>query len=256
MDVDQLETSSLILLFTTYYFVERILRSLLASYASPFFTSLRNTRKDAVFFGIAMGLLISLISTPSCSRLGATWRIWSSPSTRTDWLMDFDTKMCFGARAVLWVSELNRLDLYPVYVVHHTGAISSLLVVVYFRYPFLPYLVILSTLISEVPGDIMWMLSAYIDSLESHPPRLVRLKTDFNKLNVAQYTFIRGAGAVLAAWFLWSRPEYNTAPLPVQMLAWLFLTLYALFCASYVARQVSSIRAHLQSDRNSQRTSA
>ncbi|KAJ7916240.1 hypothetical protein B0H13DRAFT_2449915 [Mycena leptocephala] len=244
MRSENLDATTLVLLFTIYYLVERILRALLARYNNHFLIALKDARKDSVFFGFAMGLLITLISTPYCST--AAWSAWSSPSRATDWVLDSDAQTCLSARAVLWVSELNRLDLYPLYVVHHMGAISSLLSVIYFEWPPTTYLIILSTLASEVPGDIIWMLDAYIDSMEKSSSSLSRFKTRFNMINVAQYAFIRGAGIILVSWLLLCKPEYSVGDFPflVQILGGAVLTLYTLFCATYVVRQFLSIRTH------------
>ncbi|KAJ6579681.1 Prolipo protein diacylglyceryl transferase-domain-containing protein [Mycena vulgaris] len=243
--MDQLDSNALILLFTVYYFVERGLRLLVKSSDGVFYNSLRASRKDMVFFGISMGLLISLASTPSCVR--GAWSAWHALSPGPEeprWFLDEDTKTCVTARAVLWVSELNRLDLYPLYVIHHAGSIISLLSFLYFQWPTLLFLVIFSTLGSEVPGDLLWMLSAYIDSMESAPHGLVEFKRRLNMLNVAQYALIRGCGIIAVAWILaYSPAGLRTRSIPMQAHAYALLSLYAVFCIVYVFRQYRSIRA-------------
>ncbi|KAF8169006.1 hypothetical protein K438DRAFT_1615683, partial [Mycena galopus ATCC 62051] len=157
--MEQLDSNALILFFTVYYFVERCLRLILRSSNEAFYTSLRASRKDMVFFGISMGLLISLVSTPSCIK--GAWSAWHAVlpgKEEPPWFLDEDARICVTARAILWVSELNRLDLYPLYVVHHAGSIISLLSFLYFQWPTVLFLVIFSTLGSEVPGDLLWML--------------------------------------------------------------------------------------------------
>ncbi|KAJ7062742.1 Prolipo protein diacylglyceryl transferase-domain-containing protein [Mycena amicta] len=245
----RLGAPTLVLLFTTYYFAERVLRRVISSHAPSFFLSLQKTRKDLVFFGISMGLLISLLSTPYCA--SAVWTIYhnSSGSPTDSWFLDSDAQTCIASRAVLWVSELNRLDLYPLYVVHHAGSISSLLAFLHLRWPRLPYLLILSTLISEVPGDIIWMLSAYVDSMKqdsNHHPRLAKAKLYFGMFNVAQYALIRGTGWAIAAYLLARSSVFGfdeEDSMLVRVLTWSFLGLYGAFCASYVVRQSLSIRA-------------
>ncbi|KAJ7848929.1 Prolipo protein diacylglyceryl transferase-domain-containing protein [Mycena olivaceomarginata] len=243
--MEQLDSNALILLFTVYYFVEQCLRFVLKSSNSEFYTSLRASRKDMVFFGISMGLLISLASTPSCIK--GAWSAWNAVLPGTEeppWFLDEDAQICVTARAILWVSELNRLDLYPLYVLHHTGSIISLLSFLYFRWPTLLFLVIFSTLGSEVPGDLLWMLSAYIDSLESAPRGLVEFKIRLNMVNVGQYAFFRGGGIILVAWILaYSPAGLRTRSPLMQVYAYTLLSLYAAFCAVYVLRQYSNIRA-------------
>ncbi|KAJ7174675.1 hypothetical protein C8R46DRAFT_92932 [Mycena filopes] len=245
----QLDSNALILLFTVYYFVERGLRVLLRSWHEGFYASLRESRKDMVFFGISMGLLISLASTPACVR--GAWTAWNAvlPGTKEPrWFLDEDARICVTARAILWVSELNRLDLYPLYIIHHTGSIISLLSFLYFQWPALLFLVIFSTLGSEVPGDLLWMLSAYIDSMETAPRELLDFKRRLNMFNVAQYAVIRGGGIILVAWILAFSPAgLRTRPILMQLHAYTLLSLYAAFCGAYVFRQYCSIRDRLRS---------
>ncbi|KAJ7039344.1 Prolipo protein diacylglyceryl transferase-domain-containing protein [Mycena alexandri] len=247
--MEQIDSNALILLFTVYYFVERGLRVFLKSSHEAFYASLRASRKDMVFFGISMGLLISLASTPSCVR--GAWSAWNAVlpgRNEPQWFLDEDAKICVTARAILWVSELNRLDLYPLYIVHHTGSIISLLSFLYFRWPALLFLVIFSTLGSEVPGDLLWMLSSYIDSMESAPRALLDFKRRLNMFNVAQYAVIRGSGIILVAWILAFSPAgLRTRPILMQLHAYTLLSLYAAFCAAYVFRQYCSIRDRTRS---------
>ncbi|KAJ7075736.1 hypothetical protein B0H15DRAFT_649864 [Mycena belliarum] len=243
--MDQVDSNTLILAFTIYYFVERGLRLVLKWRDGAFYDSLLASRKDMVFFGISMGLLISLASTPSCVR--GAWSAWLALPLGMEeprWFLDEDARICVTARAVLWVSELNRLDLYPLYVIHHAGSIISLLSFLFFRWPLFLYLPILSGLVSEVPGDLLWMLSAYIDSLERTPDDLVEFKRRLNTFNVAQYAFVRGCGIILAAWTLaYSPGGLQTRSVVMQVHAYTLLSLYAAFCIAYVYRQIRNIRA-------------
>ncbi|KAJ7062740.1 hypothetical protein C8F01DRAFT_1281736 [Mycena amicta] len=254
-----LDATTLILLFTVYYFVERLLRYILRARNEPFYASLRASRKDTVFFGISMGLLISLASTPSCAR--GAWNAWNAlgqckSSCGSTWFLDEDAQMCVTARAVLWVSELNRLDLYPLYIVHHAGALLSLLSFLYLRWPVVPILTIFATLASEVPGDALWMLSAYIDSLtgaeSSHlspsTKRLQTLRHRLNTFNILQYALLRGASILFVVWLLAFNPfpaaSLRTHAIPMQIYAYVLLGLYAAFCAGYGLSQYRSICAY------------
>ncbi|KAJ7618590.1 Prolipo protein diacylglyceryl transferase-domain-containing protein [Roridomyces roridus] len=243
--MEQVDSNTLILLSTIYYFVECGLRLGLKSCAGGFYESMRASRKDTVFFGISMGLLITLASTPSCVR--GAWNAWYAVTPGVDepaWFLDEDTRTCVTARAVLWVSELNRLDLYPLYVVHHAGSLISLLSFLYFRWPVLLFTILFSTLGSEVPGDLLWMISAYIDSRELVPRNLVEFKRRLNIFNVIQYAVLRGGGIILVAWVLaYSPAGLRTRSPLMQAHAYLLLSLYAAFCIAYVYRQYKSIRA-------------
>ncbi|KAJ6544375.1 hypothetical protein B0H19DRAFT_1267650 [Mycena capillaripes] len=244
--MEQLDSTALIFFFTVYYFVERGLRVVLKSSNDAFYASLRASRKDMVFFGISMGLLISLASTPFCVR--GAWSAWNAVLPGREeppWFLDEDARICVAARAILWVSELNRLDLYPLYVIHHTGSIISLLSFLYFQWPTLLFLVIFSTLGSEVPGDILWMVSSYIETLEILPPGLVEFKRRLNMFNVAQYAFFRGGGIIAVVCILAFSPAgLLTRSILEQAYAYTLLSFYAAFCAAYVFRQYCSIRDH------------
>lgn len=103
--MEQLDSNALILLFTVYYFVEQCLRFAVKSSNSEFYTSLRASRKDMVFFGISMGLLISLASTPSCIK--GAWSAWNAVLPGTEeplWFLDEDAQICVTARAIVRVS--------------------------------------------------------------------------------------------------------------------------------------------------------
>ncbi|KAK7053697.1 hypothetical protein R3P38DRAFT_3576864, partial [Favolaschia claudopus] len=62
--------------------------------------------------------------------------------------------------------------------------------------------------------------------------------------NVAQYALVRGGGILLVAWILLYSPAgLRTRSILMQAHAWTLLSLYAAFCAVYVFRQYSNIRA-------------
>ncbi|KAF7293881.1 hypothetical protein HMN09_01184200 [Mycena chlorophos] len=225
-----IDATTLIFLSTLYYFIEQLLRYGLRRYDEPFYASLYASRKDTVFFGIAMGLLISAISTPSCAR--GAWSAWTAlhlgpGATSTPWTLDEDTQRCVTARAILWISELNRLDLYPLYVVHHAGALLSLLSFLHLQWPVLPIISIFATLVSEIPGDMLWMLSALIDSLPTpsadgltvfsrKAEALQKFKQHLIHFNVVQYTVMRGAGILFVVWLLAFNPLSRRGPLDTQ----------------------------------------
>ena len=53
--------------FTIYYFLERLLRALLQRWNIQLYTSLKKCRKDVVFFTMVMSSLISILLTPYCA---------------------------------------------------------------------------------------------------------------------------------------------------------------------------------------------
>ncbi|KAG6919633.1 hypothetical protein DXG01_003497 [Tephrocybe rancida] len=157
-----LDSSNLFAAFTAYYLSERCLRTVVSRYFHhpEFRHRLRASRKDTVYFGILLGAFISLFSFPFCS--SALWQHVTLPYTRagSDPGMGLAANICITTRGVLWVSELNRLDMYPSYVYHHLGSIAMVLTAFQLNIPeilLLPF----TTLVSEIPGDLVWILAAH-----------------------------------------------------------------------------------------------
>ncbi|KAF7326312.1 hypothetical protein MKEN_00484600 [Mycena kentingensis (nom. inval.)] len=258
----ELNATTLILLFTLYYFVERVLRVLLRRSAPEFYTSLRASRKDGVFLALAMGLLISVFSTPSCARAALASLTSLPPSTtsapQVAFVLSPDAQTCLSTRAILWISELPRLDLYPLYVAHHAGALLALLSLLTRHWHPAPLLLVLATLVSEVPGDALWLLSAYIDFDVDSPAgpsvcegkgktrTLQTAKYHLTLFNTAQYTLLRSASLVSLVFLLIHHPALRPTPglTYESAYAYMLVGLYAGFCAAYVARQVRSIAAY------------
>jgi prolipoprotein diacylglyceryltransferase len=232
----ELQLSVLIAGFTVYYFVEQLIRVSVRRWSKDLHGSLVDSRKDAVFFGICMGALISLLSTPFCMR--ATWSALEGSSNDDATVLDFNAQVCIAARGVLWVSELNRLDLYRLYVVHHAGSIIALLSFLFLHWPPVIFLVLYSSLVSEIPGDFVWMLSA----VEKPADNLLRFRTWLVKFNLAQYAAIRSAGLAVALWLLWGRKtNFHSRRTVEQAYGYILLILYAAFCLSYILRQWRSV---------------
>jgi len=253
--------SALISLFTLYYFVEQCLRYITTSYNPGFYEKLRASRKDLVFFGIAMGacmraiigsemfilhlgLLITALSTPSCAYAALdAWKSTQSPlnDPEAPWRLGNHARVCIAARGVLWVSELNRLDMYGLYVLHHAGSIIALLSWLQFQWPNLVFLTLFTTLVSEIPGDLVYMVSAYKETVEASP-KLDRFRAHLVGFNAVQYALIRGGGILTVSGMLARAPGIQGRPVIEQLYAYGLLGLYTAFCASYVLRQRNSIR--------------
>lgn len=162
--------------FTVYYLAERILRYVISKHflTPDFQAALRASRKDSVYWGILLGAFISFTSFPFCANaVRETWLTDSGlnvfPSDKSSPpTLSFSAEVCITSRAVLWISELNRLDLYAAYVYHHMGSITMLLSAFYLGVTHLMY-VPFATLVSEIPGDFVWILSAHRD-METQPP--------------------------------------------------------------------------------------
>jgi len=55
-------------------------------------------------------------------------------------------------------------------------------------------------MVSEVFGDIVFLLSAYRDTLDHRNPRLGRFRKRLINFNVFQFATIRGAGILAVSW--------------------------------------------------------
>lgn len=247
-------TVILVSFLTLYYFVERCLRVVALSCTPRFYNRMRALQKDRIFFGILMGvsshnfvisytqmflgLLITALSTPLC--VYATVKEWnSSVDPGKSWSLEPQTRTCITFRSILWVSELNRLDMYSLYILHHTGSILSLVSWLHFRWPNLLFLILFSTLASEIPGDLVFLVSTYKETLDEPIPKLERFRTQLMRVNTLQYTVLRGAGILTVTWLMWSNaPGVSDRSMAEQVYAYSLLALYSVFCISYVLRQL------------------
>ncbi|KAF5373599.1 hypothetical protein D9758_000909 [Tetrapyrgos nigripes] len=154
----------LFLAFTIYYLVECLLRYLVGTHLHnhTFQSVLRSSYKEPVYYGILLGAIISLFSTPFC--LSALWA--SNPFSPLPPTFSTSAEICITSRTVLFISELNRLDMYPAYIYHHLGSIAAVLSALHLGAPELLYLPF-TTLVSEIPGDLIWILTAHRDLRDS-----------------------------------------------------------------------------------------
>ncbi|KAF8894982.1 hypothetical protein CPB85DRAFT_221259 [Mucidula mucida] len=185
-----------------------------------------------------MGALITLLSTPSCARASFFGQDEES------------TTRCLLGRTVLWVAELNRLDLHTLYVVHHLAALLALGATLTRHWPLTPFLVIVTTLISEIPGDILWMMAAWRDFSQT------KRRSGFHQrlilFNIVQYTVLRSYGIARAAVFLWTAPDVRFAD---KAAAWSMMGAHVLFCVMYIRRQIVSLFGHWSTEKTKQRLS-
>ena len=223
----------LLIWFTIYYFIECLLRVLLQRWNTHFYTFLKKSRKDAVFFGIGMGMLISIVSTPYCaSALYEEVSIATTiPKEAVDWNLTSNARVCATARGILWVSELNRLDMYPLYVIHHAGSLISLFSWLYLKWPNAIYLTIFTGLVSEIPGDLVWMVSAYEELEQVKNATFRRMKRRLVRFNMWQYAIVRGSTVLLAIAFFYGNIDgWLKGRLVGQLYGYSLVASYAIFC--------------------------
>ena len=218
------------LLFVVYYAIERIIQLILRARFRTFFDHLLAIGKLRALTAFCLGLFITLISTPFCAR--ACLFVNNSGSVvEPGW----DVKMCFTSRIFLLVAELNRIDYDDIYVFHHVGALMAGWFTVVFQMPMHVLLVLFTSLVAEISGDAIWILSVYAASFESPAPELTKFRRALAKLNVVQYAVLRTLGIGLAAW--WAAnvdiSQYATWEL---LIGWTLMIIHAAFCLWYISQ--------------------
>ncbi|KAK7061075.1 hypothetical protein VNI00_000810 [Paramarasmius palmivorus] len=225
-----------------YYLVERCIKVVLIRNSRPFFEYLYSSHKLSVFTGITMGALITATTTPACFRAAFTQ---SPPGS------DFDATVCLAGRGVLWASELNRLDLYELYVVHHLGGLLALFCTVLLRWPYRPLLVLFASLVSEIPGDLVWMISAYRDYRDTmgekdvgsgYVPIWKKMHRGLVGFNLVQYIVLRFS-AMGYSFHIFCFGEAGMSMSGTEFRAALtMMAAHTAFCVAYVFRQCNSLR--------------
>ena len=156
--VSQVSISAIELLLwqTIYYGTERLLRLLHRSKFPQIHKKLLLTRRDLPFFGVGMGFLITFFSWPFC--LSAF--LQGLPSVETP-IVSASSKICIVSRSVLWISELSRLGDNTFYLAHHLFSIACLWHFIYNQLPLTSLHFFLSSLVSELASDTLYLLKAH-----------------------------------------------------------------------------------------------
>lgn len=191
---------SVIFWFTAYYAIERGLRHVSRSKNPAFYQKLLSTRKDLPYFGMVMGFLITFFSAPTCAYAAYTavypWQPLPSPGENIFGMVSASGAVCVVSRGVLWVSELNRLGEHDFYLYHHLGSLISLLSLIAARIPLGAVYGIYAGLISELTGDLVWLVRAH-GATPADSAWLRRLEA----VNVAQYAAVRAPGIIFGFYF-------------------------------------------------------
>ncbi|KAH8836014.1 Prolipo protein diacylglyceryl transferase-domain-containing protein [Flagelloscypha sp. PMI_526] len=215
-------SSVFILSFSLYYVVEQVLRGIAGKWVhSPHFkATLRTTYKEPVYYGILMGATISILSTPF---------------------------FCLTSRAVLWLSELNRLDLYFPYVAHHLSSAVMMVSALHFRFfevLYIPY----TSLISEVTGDLLWIMTAHSQHDLAWTTNMEAWRDRIKTLNVWVYAMCRLPSLPVLVWTvrrIYQRQwEHWDERMRVPLVAWavLVLSAYSYWIMRYLRLQLKGVR--------------
>lgn len=206
------------------------------------------------------GLLVTALSTPYCAYGAAEeyskqprempdfQRPWRPGSPESQWELGAHARVCVAARGVLWVSGLHTLDMNSLYVCSYAGSIVALLSWLHFRWPSPVFLTLLTTLVSEIPGDLVSVVTTYAETTGcGDSPVLERLRTRLVWFDAVQYTVVRGAGIAATFWMLWSDDlpaGVQDRPVTEQLYAYSLLAVYTAYYLFYVLRQRTVIRNH------------
>ena len=210
-----------------YYVVERIIHTLFRHLFPAPYRELRAHGKAVPFFGLSMGLLITLFTTPYC------YQAYVGLPVRT--YVDFSHpgvgEVCVGARSILWIEELSRLGDNPAYLLHHAVSLFAVVTVTWFDLPAVRYLSgIILSLVSELGTNVTTMLAFCGLKASNH-----RWIWWLECINVATVVVIR----LPAVYLLLFKPWHEGLSW-VQQAVWIAPTLF------YIAYQVYITHARIR----------
>ncbi|KAF8059306.1 hypothetical protein FPV67DRAFT_1519702 [Lyophyllum atratum] len=237
---------------TVYYLVEKFLGYFVSVYLHriDFRRALRASRKETVYFGMLLGAFISLSSFPFCAN--SLWKHTRlSPFAAHEPYgqpLSLSAEICITSRGVLWVSELNRLDLYPGYMYHHLGSLAMLLSAFYLNTLELLYIPF-TTLVSGIPGDFMWILAAHQEMDVGFIGNQVwqGRKEKLRVINIWVYALMRIPSIPIIAYsaILFTRENDTIWSLKASraLLTWVFfvLLIYLGWVVAYLERQTQAL---------------
>ena len=89
----------------------------------------------------------------------------------------------------------------------------------------------------------MFLLSIYREMLDGPKTWLDVFRAALVRFNAVQYVGIRGAGIGVVVWLTWNdTPGIRERPVIEQAYGYGLMGFYAVFCASYVYRQLSGLK--------------
>ena len=149
LEANGLTLETTLLYLASYYVVEALLKRCVRYYCPQFFEQLVKERKDPQYFAFAMGVLITTVSTPAC------YQAFREANEENDqlgnpMLSTPSQKFCIASRAVLWASELNRLNFSRMYIAHHLFSIGSLAYHLYSKLPMRIFYAFHTSLVTEI----------------------------------------------------------------------------------------------------------
>ena len=185
--------------FLLYYGTQRALQSLWKRANPDFYAQLEKDSKVPRYFAFVLGMIITTISTPACITA------LRESSNSNDFLggtnlSSASAQICVASRAVLWVSELNRLDYASGYVYHHVLSLSDLIYHLQVEMPLRPIFAIYASLVTELFSDFVCILALH-GLKAATSPSVHRLQT----INTVLLLSLRLPAVLYASTFLGSR---------------------------------------------------
>jgi len=213
-----------------YHFIEQLLQCLWRSLQPNFMERLRENRQVEPYFGFLMGLLITVTTGPvyilfAINFQGGVLRGW-----------DDRLYALFAMRLTLFIAELSRLSKYRTVMVHHAMALSCTLFCLLFDLVPLPLTISFAGLISEAPGDLLYLFAVHGCNSSAWYYWLMLF-------NIVQYVFFRVTGSIISTCIFWAHDP--VAVLPIWQIVFLnfFNVAYITYWAYYVYTQIMKLRS-------------
>lgn len=210
-----------------YYVAERTLRFAFSRLCPRMHDDLLKRGKAAPFFGLALGFITTLISTPAC------YRAFTQLSTKAtiDFAHPGAAEVCFATRSILWLEQLSPLCDNTPYLFHHAMSLFSAVYILHYSLPCAKYFcAILGSLVTELGTGATGML-AYCGFKTVDHQWIWWLEC----LNVISTVAVRAPAVFMLCFSSW----YHGLPL-MQQIVWVTPT------ALYAAYQIYVMRARLQ----------
>ncbi|RDW69678.1 hypothetical protein BP6252_08698 [Coleophoma cylindrospora] len=221
----------LVLYLTCYFIIERLARSGYRRFFPVFYAQMYQDRKDIAYFAFLLGIVLNMFATPMC--LAAFWHTTAANDVLGRPNLSSEGQICIASKAVLWVSELNRLDHSTGYVLHHLSSITYLLYHLETQFPLQPIYAMFSALATELFSNTA-CLATYHGLEPTTSPWTFRLQTTSTVLLLA----LRLPSIVYAATFL---PTYASS----NPRFWLNIACLCIY-ARFIIRNIMAASARLK----------
>ena len=200
-----------------YHLIDSFLQYNVQRLAPKFYDNLKQTDKKEPYFAFMMGMIFVLCTTPFLVYQAVVDRDTYTPLTQ----------IMYALRMTVFLAELPRLDRFPIVTLHHYGGAFVMLYAMYTNQT-LSLLWIYALLISEVPGDLIYILSAHGYNKTVFYRRLVLG-------NICQYIVFRMCGSLLVIGLHINQYSSTVGRLVLNIAIG---SLYGAYMLTYVVKQI------------------